>query len=211
MGSHLRNYSLGVKERSTILSSRLLTQKGARSSVMETDPRDELWEISFETFYESSYEEIVADCLVKRWQLLDEVAKISLAVTVSGSAVSGWALWGEPYFKGMWAVLAAIAAVISIVHVTLRVPSRLEDWVEIKRYFAHLRIELETFRYRMQVDPEFSMKEFTDTFLGYRKSYAEGISRLKNDILLTRRLEFKAQDYLDERLADKIIKENGDQ
>ena len=41
----------------------------------------------------------------------------------------------------------------------------------------------------------------------YRKRYGEGIQRLKNDILLTKRLQIRTQAELNQRIADKIIQE----
>jgi len=172
---------------------------------MKVDPRDRLWKASFETFYDSFFEEMVADSLINRWQLLDEVTKISVALTATGSAVSGWALWNKPHLKTVWAILAGIGAVLAIFHTTLGVPRRLKDWSEIKQYFASLRIDLETFRYRMEIDPEFPLDKFSQEFVEYRKQYKEGANLLKNDILLTKRLQIKFQDRLNERLQDKIV------
>lgn len=174
---------------------------------MTFDPRDQIWEAIFETYYNSYYEELLADELINRWQLADEVTKVLVALTASGSAVSGWALWSEAEFKVVWAFLAGIGAVLAIVHTALGVPSRLKDWSDIKQWFATLRIDLETFRYRMQVDPQFPIKEFADELVELRKRYGQGIQRLKNDILMTRHLRDRVQDQLNERLGTKVIQQ----
>lgn len=174
---------------------------------MEADTRVELWGASFETFYDSYYEELLADSLINRWQLLDETAKVLVALTATGSVVSGWALWNQAYFKMIWSIVAGFAAILAILHPALRVPSRLTDWGEVKLYCAALRIDLETFRYRMQFDPEFPVTPFSDEFVAYRKRYGEGIQRLKNDILRTKRLQIRTQGELNQRIADKIIQE----
>ena len=174
---------------------------------MGSDPRDDLWMAAFETFYDSYYEEILADSLVSRWQWLDEAAKVLVALTATGSAVTGWALWNAAQFKTIWSIAAGFAAILAILHPTLRVPSRLTDWGEAKLYFAALRIDLETFRYRMQFDAEFPVASFSAEFLTYRKRYGEGMQRLKNDILKTKRLQTRAQDELNQRIEDKSIQE----
>ena len=173
---------------------------------MAVDSRDQIWEASFETYYEAHYEELVADRLVRQWQIVDEITKVLVALTVSGSAVSGWTLWNDPSFKTVWVILAGIGAVLSIIHVALGVPGRLKDWGEIKRSFAGLRIDLETFRYHMGIDPQFPVEEFKKEFDDYRWRFGDIYQRIKDDILRTRRLQAKAQDDLDERIADKIVK-----
>ncbi len=167
---------------------------------MTFDPRDELWNAAFNTYYDAYYEEIAADKMINRWQILDEITKVLVAFTASGSAISGWALWSNQNFKYIWLILAGAGAVLALTHSTLGVSGRLKDWGEIKRWFATIRIDLETFRYRMTVDPEFPVDNFTKEFIDYRRRYGEGIQRLKNDIFRSNRLEKKAQSELNERL-----------
>jgi hypothetical protein len=172
---------------------------------MAVDSRDQIWAASFETYYDAHYEELVADSLIGRWQIVDEITKVLVALTASGSAVSGWTLWNNPSFKYVWMSMAGVGAVLSIIHVALAVPGRLKDWGEIKRSFASLRIDLETYRYRMGIDPQFPVEDFTKEFSDYRRRFGECVQRIKNDILRTRRLRVKAQDALNERIADKIV------
>jgi hypothetical protein len=171
---------------------------------MVFDPRDELWNATYNTYYDSYYEEIAADTIINRWQLVDEYTKVLVALTVSGSAVSGWSLWSNPRFKIIWIILAGLGAVLAIVHSALGVPGRLKDWGESKRWFAMLRIDMETFMYRMRVNPDFSVDDFTNDFVEYRRRFGEGHQRIKNDILWKKGLEFKAQKELDKRLKKNI-------
>ena len=171
---------------------------------VRSDPRDRLWEATFDTYYDSYYQEILASDLIDRWQILDESAKVLVALTASGSAVSGWALWSQPGFRWLWVGVAGLSAVIAILHATLGVANRIRDWSDIWRAFGALRTDLETFRYRMEIDPQFSVEHFTLEFQGYRERFGACAQRLKNDILLTTRLQNSAQDKLNERLRDKI-------
>jgi hypothetical protein len=54
---------------------------------MDFDPRDELWNAAFNTYYDAYYEEIAADKMISRWQILDELTKVLVALTASGSAM----------------------------------------------------------------------------------------------------------------------------
>ncbi|HVN75217.1 MAG TPA: hypothetical protein VMT19_02790 [Thermoanaerobaculaceae bacterium] len=173
---------------------------------MADDARDELWKVSFETYYESYYQEMLAARLINRWQRIDDVTRFLVAVTASGSAVSGWALWTVPDWKALWGCLAGLAALLSTGHTTLNVPGRLRDLSEVKRRFAGIRIDLETFRYRIQVDSAFPVEPFAVEFDRLRQRYREAVEHTKDDILEWKRLRLGVQDNLDVRLGDQIEK-----
>lgn len=170
---------------------------------MSHDPRDAIWAKAFQTFYESYFYEMVADKLVDRWQATDEATKILVAVTASGSAISGWALWQDPSLKLLWACLAGFGAVLAVVHASLGVPNRIKDWEDIKRSFVSLRVRLETFRHRMEINPEFPVDDFTKEYCAFRLEFGELVPRQKNDILLTYRLSVRSQEQLDQKLGIK--------
>ncbi len=166
--------------------------------------RDQLWRVSVETFYRVYYAESLANSLIKLWQRWDEIAKFVIAITATTSAVSGWTLWNLPQFKIIWSIIAGSGAVFAILHTNLKVPDRLKDLISVSQYLKGLRINLETFRYKMEVNPKFAIEEFNDEFLGYRDQYSEGSKRLKNDILLTKRRRMKVQEELNIELRDLI-------
>lgn len=169
---------------------------------MSFDPRDRLWEVTYKTYYASFNMEIASQNLIDKWQIVDELTKVLVALTASGSTVSGWTMWNNPNFKFLWLTIAGVGAILAILHSALSVPNRLKHWGEVKQLFAGLRVELETFMYRMTINPEFPIDEFTNEFNIYRKQYAEGIQKQMNDILWTKRLERKSIDLLNQRLKD---------
>ncbi|HXY79686.1 MAG TPA: hypothetical protein VEI08_03525 [Candidatus Bathyarchaeia archaeon] len=171
---------------------------------MAIDQRDEIWNAAFDTYYDAFYEEICADKLINRWQKLDETSKVLVALTASTSAVAGWALWTEPHFKPLWSGIAGIAALLTILHASLSVSGRIKDQAEIKRLFASLRIDLETFRYRMRFDPSFSIPDFTKEFSAYRDRYSSNMQLLRNDVARTKGLQERSQAQVDEILAPEI-------
>jgi hypothetical protein len=166
--------------------------------------RDQLWETSFSTYYAAYFEEFAADALIRRWQLIDEITKVMVAVTATGSAVAGWTLWNQEYFRVAWALIAGFAAVLGIVHTTLAVPARLRDWGQIRGYFTRLRVDLETFRDRMALNPEFSPDAFSKELVELRRRYAEGAQQVKADLLRSEGLEVRAQELLNQSVADQI-------
>lgn len=66
---------------------------------MVFDPRDKLWEATYKTYFESFNMEIAAQNLIDRWQIVDELTKVLVALTASGSAVAGWTMWNNPNLK----------------------------------------------------------------------------------------------------------------
>jgi hypothetical protein len=168
---------------------------------MSHDPRDAIWEKSFETYYQAYFFETLADRLIDRWQMTDEITKVVVALTATGSAVAGWALWQHEDLKLVWALFAGVAAVISIIHAALGVPGKLKDWEDFKRTFVALRVKLETFRHRMEIDPNFSVEDFTNDYTSMREEFGELVPRQKNDILRTRALRVSVQRDLNKKLG----------
>ena len=171
----------------------------------EKEQRDRLWESVFDTYYDTYFEEIVADYVSNRWMLVDSTTKVLVAITGSGSAISGWALWNTPGFKFIWIILAGLGAILAIANTALGVPGRLNEWIESKQVFTSLRIDLETLRYLMKINPDFSTKDFTNRFIEHRQRFSDASQKVKNDLCKTSRLKNKAQRELDVRIQ---IKEN---
>ncbi len=169
------------------------------------DPREELWKAVFDTYYDSLFEEMMADSLISKWSRVDEATRFVVAATATGSAVAGWALWSQPGFKAPWAVISGIAALLSIIHSTLIIPGKLKAHAAEKRIFAALRIDLETFRIKTRIGPDgFDMKQFTDEFLKYRQHFSECVQQTSSDIMRLGCLENRIQLKVDERLANEI-------
>ena len=104
-----------------------------------------------ETFYAAYYQELASEALIDRWQVINIVILLFVALTASGSAISGWALWDEPGFKYVWVVIAAIASVLLVAHVVIGVPGRLRDQEEHRRTSALLRVDIEDFRQLLDI------------------------------------------------------------
>ena len=171
---------------------------------MTVDPRDELWQVAFETYYDAYYQELLCEKLIGRWQRADEITRVLVAVTASSSAISGWVLWTNPHFRPFWTAVAGLAAFLTIIHAALGVPARLHDQGDAKRRWAGLRTDLETFRYRMKVNPDFPIETFVRDFAGYRKRYGDAIQHSKDDVLGTHKAQQRVQDRLNVILIDEI-------
>lgn len=125
--------------------------------------RDQLWRISFDTYYDSYFEEMVADRLLYRWCFLDDITKWLVAITASGSAVSGWALWGDTNqsLKLAWVLIAGTSALLAITHNALGVQQRIKNWEDTKKAFVTLRLEMDTLRQDMATFPDFDVGQYS--------------------------------------------------
>ncbi|MBZ0098336.1 MAG: hypothetical protein K8F30_04590, partial [Taibaiella sp.] len=104
-------------------------------------------------------------------------------------------------------ILAAGAAVSSIILTVVDIPRHVADQSDTKGRFAALRTDIDTFRSLMRIDPNFPLEQFVPKFEGYRKRYSDNYQLLKNDFLGTRGREVKVQKQLNLLLSDKIITE----
>lgn len=171
---------------------------------MEFDQRDQIWKSSFDIYYDCYFEEMVADHLLYRWSLLDDINKWLVAITASGSVISGWALWSDPNLKTIWAVLAGLSAILAITHTALGVQQRIKNWEDAKKSFVILRIELDSLRQDMTMDAEFKINEIVERLQDLRSRFCDQMSRLSPDTLRNRWLEGKIQNKLNDKIADQI-------
>jgi hypothetical protein len=167
---------------------------------MAYDERDEIWKATWNTYYDSFYQELLAEKMVIIWQRVDEIARFIIALTASGSAIAGWALWSSPEYKNLWAIIAGLGALLAIVQRAFDITKRLSEWGNLRSFFSSLRIDLDTFQYHMKFDPSFPIPEFTKEFDNFRKRYTEGFKGTKTDILLISYLKNKTQRELNQRI-----------
>ena len=173
---------------------------------MPIGSRDEIWKAAYQTMYESGYNELFADNIMLRWQRFDDGTKVVVAVTTAGSSTAaGLAIWSLPVFKQVWIVLAAAGVVFALASTALRAPDRLKAWANSKQEFGALYVELETFMFRMKIDPEFSVVEFGKEFENYRTRYGAAKQRIPNDWLATDQLGNRSQDDLNKRINRSTI------
>jgi hypothetical protein len=161
---------------------------------------DTLWQSSYETLYDTWYQELASEALLVRWERIDITASGLTGVTASGSAVAGWALWSDPGGKIVWAALAGIASVAAIAHGVLRVASRVKQQEELRRLFGVLRVDLETFR---QLLTGLTPTEAAAKYDVLRQRFGQCFAQAHPCIAYTRRLRNRVQSRLNEQLRAK--------
>ena len=172
---------------------------------VEEYQKDLLWQTSLETFYRVAYAESLMSSALQKWKPVDSVVKSLVTVTTIASVMVGWMLWGSPAGKGIWLVIAGCAALLGLLHVIFKISDRIADLSHNAQYFKSLRLNLERFIYEMEVNPDFSLESFKDTFEQYREWLLVGSQMLKEDFLLTHRHRQKIQNKLNQQMGDMIL------
>src|SRR6266478_8374838 len=76
------------------------------------DAREALRQECWKAYYSAYYSQLLADLVAGRWQKLDQVSKLLIALFTTGSAIAGWSLWTNTGpGKVIWLIGAGIAAV----------------------------------------------------------------------------------------------------
>ncbi|MSU59862.1 MAG: hypothetical protein EXS35_17130 [Pedosphaera sp.] len=168
--------------------------------------RKEIWSAAYETLYDSGYNELFSEKLLSRWQLFDDLTRVLVAVTTtSSSAAAGLAIWSWPVFKQVWASLAALGILLSIISSSLRSPTRLKAWAASKQEFGTLYIELETFMFNMRIDKKASIPELKREFNKWRTRYVQAKQRIPLDRLVTEKIANSSQEAMDIRIRRSIL------
>jgi hypothetical protein len=159
--------------------------------------RDQLWNAAYETYYYVYFDELLCDTLAGWWSRIDEYTKGVLAIT---SAAASWALWQRPTWNQIWAIVAAVGAVIAIMHLTLGVTHRLRSLNDSKNRLMRLRLEIQTFRMRMRLNPEFPIDDFESQLLEFRERYIDDCPK-STDLLETKKTREKVQEFLNNQIT----------
>lgn len=170
----------------------------------ESSSRDVLWKAAYETFYYVYYDELLVETLIARWLAIDQIAKLAMALTATGSVVAGWSLWSNPALKVAWAILAGFGAVCAIVHTSWGITFRLRDFEQCKSKLLCLRIDLETFRVRLAINRNFSVAEMEQEFIRLRERLSNDCFKM-SDIWATERLRRSVQYDLNARISNSTF------
>jgi hypothetical protein len=167
--------------------------------------RDILWKESFRIFYDSYFEQLLAEHLLSRWYWVDLVSRWLVAITASGSAIAAWAVWAKEGFTIAWAIIAAVASLLSLSHSVLNVGSRMKELVEDRASFMILRTSAASLRRRMRLSPNFDVDKATAEIDQLSKIFSDAESKVNiQDIWRRRKLELRVQEQLNVLVQEEL-------
>ena len=163
--------------------------------------RDELWNVAWETFYDAYYYEILFDDISKKWQTFDFATRLLVALTASGSAVAGWALWSDENYKIGWVVFAGLASVISIIHAALNTNEKLKRYAKLSSDISNVKMEYETFQHELTIYPDFDVDKYFKKHQKLRGSYQKALEAYAPDFMSSVKIQNVAQTKLNHKLG----------
>lgn len=158
--------------------------------------RDEVWNATWDTFYDSYYHVILFEKLSKRWQTVDFVTKLLVAITTSSSAIAGWSLWNDDDFKIIWIILAGLASFISIVHTILNVNEKVKKYSDLSNKMSLIKHDFESLQNEMKIYPDFNVDSFFTKLEILRDKYINTLENHSIDFLTTDKIRNESQDKL---------------
>ncbi|HZE62661.1 MAG TPA: hypothetical protein VE056_02220 [Pyrinomonadaceae bacterium] len=173
------------------------------SSGEHTAALEKYWKPSYETLYKVAFQEAISSALADKWLRIDTVVNIVVSITATGSAIAGWALWTQPGWRIGWVLSAGFVSVLSIIHNGIQVPTRLKDQIDYRRQLSKLRVDLETFRQKLELGRG-TIDMFDEWYIELRNRYAELVNRAPSDIANTHKLRVKIQKEVNGLLEEEI-------
>jgi hypothetical protein len=168
--------------------------------IMDYDERDELWKSTWEGFYNTSFQVILSERLLLRWKRFDDLSKILIAITTSGSAIAGWSLWTNDKFKLIWVLIAGLSAIIAVFQKSFDIPNKITEWKNSKDNFCILKMDYSNLMDKMKIDSDFNIDDLTKEYLDLNKKYAEVYKNISVDSFITRNLHKSIQKDLNSSL-----------
>ncbi len=174
-----------------------------------------LWVSSYQTLYEACYQEMLSESLLLLWSRFDAAVSWAVVITSSGSAVSALAVWSTTMGKPIWALIAVLAAAAAIGHRVSNASGRMTDQDALRKSFADVRIDLESFRRRVrqQIDrgagddgnggAAGSVAELEKEMTTLESRFKEIYIKTTADILHTEKLRHRVKGELDQLFARK--------
>jgi hypothetical protein len=166
------------------------------------DPRAALYAECWKAYYDAFYSHLLADLIAGRWQKLDQISKLLVALFSTSSAIAGWSIWtanvGGQY---IWAGCAGFATFLSIVQTSLAVSDRLKTMLESRGRMLRIKLEFETLFSSMRLNAAFDIAPVKERFEALQKEYNEAASQMPKDWIYTKRDAREVEETLKEMLA----------
>src|SRR5580698_3750073 len=141
------------------------------------------WNARYIAFYTAYYQELLAELVIARWEGIDLFISLLVAITASGSTISGLTLWNLQPWKWVWITLSVTASVAAIFKTVARVGEHLKRQAEYRRDFSLLRSKLQFILYKMTSDGDSQALE--SEFVALNGKLEELKSKLDPDIAAT--------------------------
>lgn len=161
------------------------------------DPRDAIWNETYQLLYHANYAKEIEQALLRHWTWLDSIAKIAVAITSGSAALAGLVFWKNTDYTFLWPLFTSASTLLAIVSKQLSVADKVKHHATSVAELASLAVEVASLMVRMKINAEFSVADYTKKLMAYRDRYRFIYSQLQYDLLLTERIRTRAQQKVD--------------
>ena len=171
--------------------------------------RSKYWRDAFFFFTQAYYYELLASLLSRRWEKWGSWISFVIAITASGSAISGWAVWHQNRLGTIaWAVFVGMASLLSIAQDKLNVQAHINKQRLLRKRFAQIRGALQILLSDIESGQDLARIEAV--FKTQREKYFDLTASVDSDMfetLFTRRRAKADQVIVLQELGYDIIQE----
>lgn len=169
---------------------------------MQADP---IWREMFDKYYDVFYQEMLLDRLVNRWLHLDIFFRLIVAVSASGSAISGWAIWSQPDGKVVWIIISSIAALVAVIYGTIPINQLIKDGNTSHSEFSRLRTKFEQLIMRFKMDEGENLNKHAEDLKVLINEASDLWGKSIRFPMIGRKLREETQSDLNQILASKDL------
>lgn len=164
---------------------------------------DVLWNNIFQKYVDVFYQELMLDNLVSKWENFDLITRYLIAITASGSAVSGWALWQFPYGIISWKVLSFTSALLAIFYSVAPIAHNLKLGNQAYTEARLLRSNFEDFIYDFQAYKGDTPRNFTEELRNFNTTFNNICEKSPRFPFVTKSFRVRVQKKLNKELQSK--------
>ena len=150
----------------------------------EFEARHRLRGKAVETLQKCRVRESNAVRALARWSLLDDITRVLVAVTGTGSA---FAVWSGPLQPGeirnATVIVATAVAGLGTIQAVLKASEQIKEWAELKGHFVRLKNDLESFINELDIKPDFVLSDSQQRLQTLERRYADGEVLWRTDAL----------------------------
>lgn len=171
---------------------------------MALDPRDAIWNETYDLQYNASFTEEIEKSLLVRWIWLDSVTRIAVAMSSAGAALAGLVFWKNSDYTYLWPMFTSASTLLAIISQQLNVVDKVKRHTAAMAEMGAIAFDSGTLIVRMKVNPQFPVPDFEKKLLGLRERYSLEMKRVQHDLLLTGRVQQRTQAKFDKATAARL-------
>jgi hypothetical protein len=175
---------------------------------MALDPRDAIWNETYDLQYNASYTEEIEKALLARWVWLDSITRIVVSISSGGAALAGLVFWKNADYTFLWPLFTSASALLAIISQQLNVVDKVKRHAAATSELSSVAFDSGTLIVRMKVNPQFTVSDFEKKLLALRERYSLEMKKVQYDLLLTRGVQERTQAKVDKAIAANTVQES---